>query len=98
MPLLLADIDWNSLFRHPDLVGTIAVFTIIGAVVVISIIAIQWRKVEQTKAEAQLKEQLTDRGFTADEIVKVINAGVSGRRVGKVAGRAAEIPGVPCCR
>ena len=97
MPLLLAEIDWNMLLADPGLLLVFAVWAIVGGVVLGTIIAIQWRKVEQTKAEAKLKQQLTERGFTADDIIRVINAGASRGRVGKVAGRVTETPDVPCC-
>ena len=53
--------------------------------------------VQQAKCEALLKEEMLERGFPADGIIRVINAGKSPGWVSKVAGRATEPHNVPCC-
>ena len=60
-----------------------------GGVVLGAIIVVQWRKVEQAKAEAHLKEQMIERGFTADEIIRVVNAGAGRDGAGRAARRKA---------
>ncbi len=92
---VLAEIEWNSLLADPGLVVVFAVWAIVGLVVLGAIIAIQWRKVQQAKNEAGLKERMIERGFTADEIVSVINAGVSHDGVGKAASRVNQAAS-PC--
>ena len=95
---VLAEVDWNSLLLdEPYLLAVVAVWVLVAGVVLGAIIAVQWRKVQQAKYEAGLKEQMLERGFTADEIISVINAGASRGRVGKLAGRVTETPNVPCC-
>ena len=90
MSPLLAEINWDSLLADPGLLVVIAVWVIVGGVVIGAIIAVQWRKVEQAKVEAHLKEQMIARGFTADEIIKVINTD-AGHARGRKAANA------PCC-
>lgn len=85
MPPLLAEIDWNTLLADRELVLICAVWVILAIVVLAAIVAVQWRKAYQTKCEALLKQQMLERGFTADDIAKVIDVGVSGRRARKPA-------------
>ena len=94
---MLAEIDWNSLLQQPDLLAPVAVLTVTAVVVLGIVIAIQWRKVKQAKAATRLKEQMIERGFTADEIIGVINAGVSHDRAGKTAGMVKEVDARGCC-
>ena len=75
MPLSLAEMDWNSLLQN-DLLPLLVMFGVGGLIGMAAIIAVQWRKAY----EARLKEKMIDRGFTADEIVRVINARVSEKR------------------
>ncbi len=44
------------------------------AIVTVSVIAVQWRKLRQAEDENGLKQEMIDRGMTADEIVQVIRA------------------------
>lgn len=76
MPLPLAEIDWNSLLQQSDVFPLLVFFGVAGLIGMTAIIAVQWRKAH----EVRLKEKMIDRGFTADEIVRVINARVSQRR------------------
>ena len=91
MPLPLAQIDWNSLLQKPD---TLPVLTIIAATVVITVVAIvavQWRKARQVEYESLLKQRMIERGFTADEITRVVNARAGHEQGNKLADR------LDCC-
>ena len=68
----LAEIDWNTLLEPPAIV-----FIVGGIIALVAIIVPQWRKAQQAAAEARLKEQMLQRGFSADEIERVIRAGVN---------------------
>jgi Tfp pilus assembly protein PilN len=87
MSLLLAEIDWNALLQKPDILPMLLVFGTTTIVILGVTMAIQWRKAQQAKYEAQLKEQMIARGFTADEIKKVVSAGADHRSVTKAATR-----------
>jgi hypothetical protein len=50
------------------------VFLFSGATVVAIIGIFQWRKIEQRRMEAALKQEMLERGMSADEIVRVIEA------------------------
>jgi hypothetical protein len=91
MSLLLAEIDWNSLLNKPDILPMLLAFGTTAIVILGVTIAVQWRKVRQAEHDARLKEQMIQRGFSADEIEKVINAGPDRRPVGKAANR------LDCC-
>ena len=84
---LLAQIDWNTLLKEPDVLPLLVLVPTFGLVGLAAIIAPQWRKAQQANAEARLKERMIERGFTADEIINVINAGVGHKRVTKAANR-----------
>src|SRR5262245_34662907 len=56
----------------------VTVSCIIGAPMLIGLIAViasHWRQVRTEDANAALKSQMIERGFSADEIIRVINAG-----------------------
>lgn len=43
-------------------------------IVTVSVITVQWRKLRQAEDENALKQEMIDRGMTADEIVQIIRA------------------------
>jgi hypothetical protein len=60
-------------FNAGELIGLAAV--LIGPVVaIVAIVATQWRKVRIAEMEAALKQQMLDKGMTADQIEQVMNA------------------------
>jgi surface antigen len=54
------------------------VFASLTITAVVSTIAVQWRKVRQAEVEASLKQDMIQRGLSADDIQKVL--GASARR------------------
>ena len=84
----LAEIDWNVLLQgQPELLPLLAMFGTVTAVALTAIIATQWRKAQRANNESRLKERMIERGFTADEIERVINAGADRDRTSKAANR-----------
>jgi hypothetical protein len=79
----VAGIDWNALLQQPDAFGMLIGLGTTAIVILGVTIAIQWRKAQQAKCNAELKARMIERGFTADEIERVINAGAGRRPVGK---------------
>jgi hypothetical protein len=69
MSPLLAEIDWNEFVQSGDF-PVIVFVAIAGLVAITAIIAVQWRKTQ----ELRLKEKMVERGFTADEIARVVGA------------------------
>lgn len=67
---LIAAIDWNRLLEPPN-----GILIICGAVAAVGLLAPQWRRMRQHADDARLKEQMVQRGFTADEIERVMRAG-----------------------
>lgn len=51
-----------------------------GVLLFASIAVVQWRMAQQAKCDAYPKERLIERGFEADEIIKVVNTGLRKRR------------------
>ena len=97
MPLLLAQIDWNALLQKPDTFPMLLGFGTTAIVILGVTIAIQWRKVQQAKNDAILKQQMIERGFPADEIVSVINAGAGHDKLRTRAERADRAANRACC-
>ena len=65
----------ESIVGNPSLVfwGAIALICIVPA------IAHYWWKVRRDELEAELKRSMVERGMSADEIVRVLEASKSGR-------------------
>jgi hypothetical protein len=61
----------NALGKDLSLV---LIFLVVGATVVAIIGLFQWRKIEQRRMEASLKQEMLQRGMSADDIVRVIEA------------------------
>jgi hypothetical protein len=61
-----------------DIVAVLFVTFLFGGGVlalIVATIAEYWRKSRASERTAELKQSMIDRGFRADEIVKVLNAG-----------------------
>ncbi len=100
MLLVLAEIDWNTLLQKPDILPILLGFGTTAIVILGVTIAVQWRKAQQAKYEAELKGRMIERGFSAEEIKTVIQAGVGGVRSGPAGcGVVAQTPRerVDCC-
>jgi hypothetical protein len=68
--MLLAQVSSSEV----ELWGPIGIIGLIGATIVAIIGFIQWRKVRIAEMEATLKQQMLDRGMSADEITRVLAA------------------------
>ena len=62
--------SWSQILEPRTLV-----FVMCGAVGLTAIILPQWRRVREVEASTRLKHKLIDRGFSADEIERVLKAG-----------------------
>ena len=70
---MLADTDWNAFVNGENL--PLIVFLILAAVVLVTaIIALHWRRVRVAEAEASVKLRMIERGYSADEIERVLQA------------------------
>jgi hypothetical protein len=65
------------------------VFAFLTITSVVSTLAFYWHKVRRAEFEASLKQQMIDRGMTAEEIRIVIESTVGGRKA------AAALKGAP---
>lgn len=70
MMALIAGWDWRSILEPRTLV-----FIVMGVVGFSAIFIPHWRRVREVEASTRLKLKMLDRGFSADEIERVINAG-----------------------
>jgi hypothetical protein len=75
MAAILADTNWSAVLQQSDALTIVLIPVCLTAILLGSVIAVQWRKVRQAECDAHLKEQMIARGFTAEEIVSVIDAG-----------------------
>ena len=90
---MLAEINFNALFTHEYFVVAFA-WGVIGLVAVTAIIARQWRRVRVAEAEAGIKARMIDRGYSADEIETVLQAGLE---AGKHKRRHRSAKDQACC-
>jgi hypothetical protein len=65
MPLILSEIEWTS--------DTIAI-TLIFALPIVSVVAGVWYKLSKAQSDNELKRSMIQRGMSADEIQRVLNA------------------------
>ncbi len=68
-------VDWNK-FLNGDVFPLILFLSIAGLVLVMTIVARQWRQVRIAESEAGLKLRMIERGFSADQIDQVLQAGL----------------------
>jgi hypothetical protein len=57
----------------------VLVFLVVGATVVGIFALIQWRNIEQRRMDTSLKREMLERGMSADDIVRVIEASQTNR-------------------
>ena len=73
------------------LIAIVGISCVIGGPLLVGMVAIVvdgWRKVRKVEQQTLLKRELLDRGFSADEIVRVIEAGGTAEEAAKKPGRA----------
>lgn len=70
MNTVLASFDWNQFLQTPIVLGVIAL-----AIPVVGIVAANWRRAAQTSATTRLIQQMVAKGYSADEIERVLRAG-----------------------
>jgi uncharacterized membrane protein YcjF (UPF0283 family) len=77
---------WEMLFlSHPQHLVALVGLAALTIIAVVALITTQWRRIRQTEAQARLKEQMIQRGYSAQEIIAVINAGEGRDQVSKAA-------------
>lgn len=68
-------VDWNQ-FLNGDIFALVLCLSIGGLVSVIAIVARHWKQVRVAESEAGLKMRMIERGFSAEQIDKVLRAGL----------------------
>ena len=68
---MLADFAWELIFRVPQIL-----FVVGGLIAIAAIICSFWYKVEKARSDKDLKLSMLQRGMSAEEIERVISAGV----------------------
>ncbi|UCG32542.1 MAG: hypothetical protein JSU68_12865 [Phycisphaerales bacterium] len=91
----LASIDWNNVFQQP-----IPVFMLAAIVALAYIIAGTIRKIVAATELTRLKQMMVERGYSPEDIVRVVSAGEQPGRKPQV--HAAVLRGTPaaavqCC-
>lgn len=67
---MLAEVTWSSLFQLPQLAIVMGCLTSMTA-----IIGVTWYQVEKFKSNNELKRSLAERGMSADQIERIMEAG-----------------------
>lgn len=73
---MLADFDFKEFFSN--LPGTLFIVLVFGGWVVTSVVSSimgNWRKVREAEQTAALKQSMVDKGMSAIDIERVLNAG-----------------------
>jgi len=73
--LARADLDLTTLLTN-EMFAVILFWCVVGVVAVTAIIARQWRRVRVAEAVAALKAQMIEKGYSAEEIEKALQAGL----------------------
>ena len=91
----MADIPstaWHALLSG-DTMPVMLLIAMIAVVCIVSVIAVQWRRVRVAEADATIKARMIEKGYSADEIERVLHAESqrprhrsSGNRCGVVSG------------
>ena len=68
-------IDWDR-FVNNDVFPVVIIWVAVAIMIVIWVLAVQWRRVRIAEAEVGLKLKMLERGYSADEIAKVLQAGL----------------------
>ena len=66
----LANFDWNHFLRTPMALGIIAML-----IPVVAVVSVNWRRAAQSSATTRLIQQMVAKGYSADEIERVLRAG-----------------------
>ena len=69
----LAEVDWNSLLQQGPGLPIMVVFSLMATVAVVVIVAPQWRRVRLGEADARLKRQMIEQGYSAEEIKRILD-------------------------
>ena len=67
---MLADSFWSSLFQFPQIAIVMGCLT--GMTVIVGVF---WSQVERAKSKDELKRSMVERGMSAEEIERIIEAG-----------------------
>jgi hypothetical protein len=74
MMSLLAEFDWNSVLE-PEKLAMILIFGGSFIVAIVGTIAGCWLSARRHTEQIKLKQEMLDRGMSADEIARIIDAG-----------------------
>jgi hypothetical protein len=71
---MIAEFDWTVLFSSPF--GWLSIAVVVGVIgSIASTIMSNWRKVRESEHMIALKQSMVEKGMSADEIERVMNAG-----------------------
>lgn len=61
----------DKIFSNPEITALVMIFS----VPIVSVIAYYWHETLKTRSNNELKQSMLERGMSAEEIERVINAG-----------------------
>ena len=62
---------WDKIIQNPESIGLIMVFSI----PIVAIVAYYWHEVVKNRSDNEVKKSMLERGMSAQEIERVMNAG-----------------------
>lgn len=76
---MLSSFDWNHFFSSPF--GWLSVAVVAGVIgSIASSITSSWRRIREAEQMAALKQNMVERGLSAEDIERILNAGTRRQR------------------
>ncbi len=72
--LAASDWSWQTFFSNTDAVAIVCGTVMVFLVVVVPVGIVYWYRLAKARAEAHLKQAMVERGMSADEIERVLQA------------------------
>ena len=91
----LASIDWTRLLDGPA-IPLMFFFTAITVVCIVSVVAVQWRRVRVAETDATIKARMIEKGYSPEEIERVLQA-ASERTRHRTHRKRHEVAPQECC-
>ena len=90
----VAPLSWQS-FIDGDMFPLIVSLVGVAFVLIVSVLAIQWRRVRVTETEGAIKMRMIEKGYAADEIERVVQSSPPRKRDRK--GKRRDFVGTYAC-
>ncbi len=92
----LATVQWQRFLDGPA-IPTMLLITTAATALIICVLAVQWRRVRLAETEGAIKMRMVEKGYSAEEIERVLHTKIEGGRDRKARhARAFVVPAGGC--